>query len=221
MRLTVTAYLTLDGVMQAPGMPGEDRGGGFEQGGWQAPYIDEAHGRLAAGWFEAADAFLLGRRTYEIFAGHWPKVTDERDVIAARLNSRPKYVVSTTLDHLAWDDSTLISGDVADAVAELKRRPGDELQVHGSGQLVRTLMAHDLVDEYRLYIYPVILGGGRRLFPEGVVPTALTLVERTSTPSGAMVGVYQPAGRPRYGMAALEEHDGVVRDTFSRQAGLG
>ncbi|MBF8184637.1 dihydrofolate reductase [Nonomuraea sp. K274] len=220
MRLTVTAYLTLDGVMQAPGLPDEDRRGGFEQGGWQAPYIDEDLGRLVGEWFGAADAFLLGRRTYEIFAEHWPKVTDERDVVAARLNGRPKYVVSTTLGHLDWDGSTLVNGDVADAVAELKRLPGDELQVHGSGELVRTLMAHALVDEYRLYISPVILGSGRRLFPEGVMPTALTLVDRRSTASGTMVGVYRPAGRPRYGAAGLEQVDGVVRDTFSRRAGL-
>jgi dihydrofolate reductase len=220
MRLTVTAFLTLDGVVQAPGLPDEDPSDGFGHGGWQAPYVDEDLGRLFTEWFASADEFLLGRRTYEIFASHWPKVTDERDVIAARLNSRPKHVVSTTLDRLGWDNATLISRDLAGRIAELKRRPGNELQVHGSGRLVRTLMAHDLVDEYRLLVFPVVLGHGRRLFEAGTVPSALTLVSATTTTGGAIVGTYRPAGRPTYGSAALVEEYGVVRDAYSRQAGL-
>ena len=162
------------------------------------PYVDEDLGRLAAESFAAADAFLLGRKTYEIFAGHWPHVTDERDIVAAKLNALPKYVASTTLDKLDWHNSILIDGDVAAEVAELKRQPGNELQVHGSS----------------------VLGNGRRLFADGTAPTALTLVDTTTTGSGAMVHVYRPAGKPEYGSVVLEQDGAVVRDSLSKRAGL-
>jgi dihydrofolate reductase len=217
MRLTVNQFLTLDGVIQSPGLPEEDTAGGFTQGGWQVPYMDDEDlGRLVGGWFEAADAFLLGRRTYEIFAGYWPQVTDPDNPAAVKLNAQPKYVVSTTLDRADWDNTTIVRGDLAEAVTELKRQPGGELQVHGSAQLIGALTAHELVDEYRLWIYPVVLGNGQRLFPEGVLPTALTLVESTTTSSGAIVGVYRPAGRPEYGAVALERDGDIVRDSALR-----
>ena len=150
MRLTLHTFLTLDGVMQAPGGPGEDPDGHFEHGGWSFPYGDQDFGAAMVGWFANADAFLLGRKTYEIFSGHWPHVTDADDPIAGKLNALPKHIVSTTLHSVGWYNSSLLGGDVAAEVAKLKEQPGNELQVHGSGGLAQTLIEHDLVDEYRL-----------------------------------------------------------------------
>jgi dihydrofolate reductase len=205
MKLTVTTFLSLDGVMQGPGGPDEDRSDGFDQGGWLAPYADEDMGRIVTDWFAAADAFLLGRRTYEIFAAYWPKVTDENDLVATRLNSLPKYVVSNTLEKVEWNKSALIKGDAVAEIGKLRQQPGRELQVHGSGYLAQTLMAHDLIDEYRLWIYPVVLGNGRRLFKDGSTPAALRLVDTKTTGTGVVIHVYEPAGRPTYGSIPAEE----------------
>lgn len=205
MKVTVTMFLTLDGVMQGPGGPEEDPSGGFEQGGWLVPYADEDMNRFVADWFALADGFLLGRRTYEIFSAYWPRVTDEHDPVASRLNKLPKYVASKTLQSVEWNNSTLLKGRVPEEVARLKRQPGKELQVHGSGNLVQTLMAHDLVDEYRLWFYPVVLGNGRRLFGEGSAPTALKLIDTKMTSTGVVIQTYQPAGEVKFGSFALEQ----------------
>ncbi len=205
MRLTLHTFLTLDGVMQAPGGPDEDPDGGFEHGGWSFPYGDEDFGVAMVGWFANAEAFLLGRKTYQIFSGHWPKITDPDDPIASKLNGLPKYVASTTLDSVDWKNSSLLSGDVVAAIIELKERPGDELQVHGSGGLAQTLIEHDLVDEYRLLIFPVHLGSGKKLFRDGARAAALRLTHTSTTGTGVIIATYEPAGSARYGSYALEE----------------
>jgi len=192
MRLTLTTFLSLDGVMQGPGGPAEDPSGGFKQGGWMVPYADEAMDRFVTDWFAAADAFLLGRTTYEIMAGYWPQVTD--DEVARKLNGLPKYVVSRTLDKVMWNNSTQIKGDPVEEVIRLKGEAGQELQVHGSGKLAQTLIRHGLIDEYRLWFHPVVLGRGKRLFAEGQPPIALKLIETKTTGTGVVIHVYQPAG---------------------------
>jgi dihydrofolate reductase len=205
MKLTLHTFLTLDGVMQAPGGPGEDDDGGFEHGGWSFPYGDDDFGAAVVGWFANADAFLLGRKTYQIFAGHWPNVTDPNDPIAGKLNALPKYVASTTLDSVGWNNSALLGGDVVAEVAKLKEQPGNELQVHGSGKLAHTLIDHDLVDEYRLLFFPVHLGSGKKLFRDGGKPAALKLISSTTTSTGVIIATYQPAGPVRYGSYAVNE----------------
>jgi dihydrofolate reductase len=199
MQLTVTTFLSVDGVMQGPGGPDEDRSDGFDRGGWLVPHFDEATGQFVVEAFEKADAFLLGRRTYEIFAGYWPKVTDPDDPVASRLNGLPKYVVSNRLRSADWHNSTIVKGDIAAEVARLKQLPGRELQVHGSGTLARTLLENDLVDEWRLLVFPVIVGAGRRLFPDAGVATGLRLVDSRTTGSGTAIHVYQPTGRAEFG----------------------
>jgi dihydrofolate reductase len=205
MRLILTMFLTLDGVQQAPGGPGEDPSGGFDHEGWLVPYADGDMGEAMVGWINEADAFLLGRRTYEIFAAHWPRVTDPNDPIAAQLNSRPKHVASRTLKEVSWSNSTLIEGDLVERVRQLKEQPGRELQVHGSGVLAQTLLEHDLVDEFRLLTFPVLLGKGRRLFAAGTKPLALRLLDSKTTSTGVTLDVYESAGPPAYGSFRLED----------------
>jgi dihydrofolate reductase len=205
MRLTLHTFLTLDGVMQAPGGPDEDPDGHFQHGGWSFPYGDEDFGAAMVAWFANAEAFLLGRKTYEIFRGHWPKVTDADDPIAGKLNALPKYVASTTLHAVDWHNSSLLGGDVAVEVAKLKEQPGAELQVHGSGGLAQTLIHHDLIDEYRLLVFPVHLGSGKKLFRDGVKAGALRLTRTTTTGTGVIIATYEPAGPAQYGSYGLEE----------------
>jgi dihydrofolate reductase len=196
-KLVVTTFVTLDGVMQAPGGPDEDRSGGFEHGGWLAPHFDDETGAFMVEVFERAGSFLLGRKTYDIFSGYWPQVTDEADPIASRLNSLPKYVASSTLGEANWNNSTVIR-DVPAEVEALKHQPG-ELQVHGSGGLIQTLTAHDLVDTFNVLVFPVLLGTGKRLFPEGVRPQGLRLADSRTTGSGVAIASYDRAGEPEYG----------------------
>ncbi len=205
MRLTLHTFLTLDGVMQAPGGPDEDPDGGFPHGGWSFPYGDQDFAAAMGGWFAQAGAFLLGRKTYQIFRGHWPRVTDPGDPIASKLNALPKYVVSTTLTSVDWHNSSLLGSDVAAEVAKLKERPGDELQVHGSGALAHTLIDHDLIDEYRLLFFPVHLGSGKKLFRDGAKAAALRLTRATTTSTGVIIATYEPAGPVRRGSYALDE----------------
>lgn len=203
MRLTLTSFLTIDGVAQSPGRPDEDPSDGFEHGGWQYPFVDGDAMQLEAQRLEAAGALLLGRRTYEIFAAHWPRVTDPADRIARRLNELPKYVVSRTLDSVTWQGARLVAGDLAEEVVRLKAQPGGELQVSGSTRLARSLVELDLVDEYRLWIHPVLLGTGERLF-ERTPARALQLVATTTTSTGVVVATYRPAGGVGYGSSALD-----------------
>jgi dihydrofolate reductase len=204
-KLIVTTFLSLDGVMQAPGGPEEDREGGFEHGGWLVPYADEDLGRIVTAWIEEADGFLLGRKTYNIFAAHWPRITDPADRVARALNSRPKYVASRTLDKAEWNNSAVIKANVAEEVAKLKRQPGKELQVHGSGDLAQTLIKNDLIDEYRLWFFPVVLGTGKRLFAAGSLSAALKLLDTKTTSTGVLVNTYVRVGKPRYGSFALDQ----------------
>jgi len=191
-RIVVSEFLTLDGVMQAPGDPNEDRSGGFDHGGWQLAYFDDIFGSTMMEAFAATGGMLLGRRTYETFAAHWPKQPAD-DPLAGTMNGLQKYVVSTTLaEPLAWQNSTLIKTDVAGRVAQLKEGSGKEIQVIGSGELVQTLIQHDLVDAYRLMLHPLVLGSGKRLFREGTSMTRLRLVDTKPTSTGVLIVTYEP-----------------------------
>jgi dihydrofolate reductase len=196
--LILHQFLTLDGVYQAPGGQDEDREGGFEHGGWQAPFRDPDAGATVVGWFGQASAFLLGRRTYDNFSAFWPTSTGF-EAISEPLNSLPKYVASTTLSSLDWKNSTLLGGDVAAEVAKLKEQPGDELQMHGSGGLAQTMIEHDLIDEYRLVYFPVHLGSGKKLFRDGARAAALRLINSQITPDGVIFATYEPAGEVQHG----------------------
>lgn len=198
-KLVVGSFVTLDGVMQAPGGPDEDREGGFRHGGWLVPYFDDKFVGIMTEWTKRAGAFLLGRKTYEIFAGAWPKSTDPADEIATALNTRPKFVASRTLDTVAWNNSRLLKGNVAEEVAKLKAQEGGEIQVHGSGNLLQTLLKHDLIDTLRIWLFPVVIGSGKRLFGEGTIPASFRLVDTQIATTGAVLHVYERAGGLRYG----------------------
>lgn len=195
-RVMVSEWMTLDGVVQAPIYPGEDADGGFRHGGWHVPHVaDPAFRARLAETVGGAGAYLFGRRTYENFAAYWPAAPREEAVLADPLNTRPKYVASTTLaEPLAWQGSALLRGDVADAVAALKREDGGDLVVIGSTELVRTLLRHELVDELRLVIDPVVVGGGKRIFPDDGALRRLRLVDSGVTGTGAILATYAPAG---------------------------
>jgi dihydrofolate reductase len=192
-KIVVNTFLTLDGVMQAPGDPQEDTEGGFQRGGWQMPYFDEDSGKIMNESLAAMEALLLGRKTYQIFAAYWPTAPAE-DPFAQKFNSIPKYVVSTTLDRADWNHSTLIKKNVPEEVAKFKQQPGSGIiSVTGSGNLAQTLMKHNLVDEYVLWVHPIVLGRGKRLFEEGALPGNLKLVDSRMTGSGVAVLTYQPS----------------------------
>jgi len=192
-KIVISEFLTLDGVMQAPGSDVEDPSGGFDKGGWQLGYPDHSGGSFVLDAFARAEGLLLGRRTYDIFAGYWPNVPAD-DVVGKDMNAFKKYVVSTTLSEpLGWANSSLINGDVPAAVNELRRRPGKDILVIGSGELAQTLIANDLVDEYRLMIYPYILGKGKKLFRDGTAGPTLKLAESKEA-GGVLLLTYVPAG---------------------------
>ncbi len=201
MKLTTITHVSLDGVMQGLGGADEDRRGGFERGGWALPLFDTEAEAFLVEVFQRADAFLFGRRTYDIFAGYWGVMTDPGNPIAAAMNGRPKYVASGTLTDPQWAGTTVLAGDVAAALGELKSQGDGELQVHGSGQLVRWLLDRQLVDEITLLIYPLVVGEGTRLFPATGPDAALELVGSRATASGVTIQVYRPTGRPRYAPA--------------------
>ncbi|MCZ0981954.1 dihydrofolate reductase family protein [Streptomyces diastatochromogenes] len=197
--LSLTQFLTLDGVIQAPGGPEEDPSEGFEHGGWSAPFDDEDFGRRVTEIFARPTAFLLGRRTYDIFAGYWPRQTDPDNPVATKLNALPKYVATTTLTSADWENTTLLRGDVVKEVTALKESLDGEIQMHGSAGLARTLLDHDLIDTLHLQVFPVVLGTGRRLFSDGVRPTAFRLTDARVTSTGVTLHTYELAGRPTYG----------------------
>jgi dihydrofolate reductase len=215
--LVVGTFVTMDGVMQAPGGPNEDREGGFEHGGWLVPYFDEKFGELMGEWTKRAGAFLLGRKTYEMFAASWPNSTDPEEV----LNLRPKFVASRTLAKVDWNNSTLLQGDVAQAVAKLKAQPGGEIQVHGSGHLLQTLFQHDLVDSLRIWQFPVVLGTGKRLFGEGTLPRSFRLVDTQLNTTGAVLHVYERAGGLKYGEVEVGQETVIFEAEAAPHAGDG
>jgi dihydrofolate reductase len=201
MKLTTNTQISVDGVVQGNGGPDENRGGRvfhFERGGWARPLFDNEALTFVNEIYQRADAFLFGRRTYELFAGYWGVREDLENPIVGALNTRPKYVASNTLTEPRWADTTVLSGDVAAPIGELKAEPAGELQVHGSGTLTRWLLEHDLVDEINLLIVPVVVGQGTRLFPDTGPDLALDLVDSRAFPKGITIQVYRPSGRPQY-----------------------
>ena len=214
--LVVNTFVTLDGVMQAPGGPEEDPTGDFTHGGWSAGYWDEAMGARMGELMGAPFDLLLGRKTYEIFAAHWPHVPDQPG--AEELNSARKYVASRTLDRVEWNNSTLLEGDAAEAVAKVKQEEGPEIQVHGSSDLIQTLLEHDLIDEFRLMIFPVVLGTGKRIFGDGAPPAGLELADSATSSTGVVMATYKRAGDIRYGSFALEEPTEEERERRARLA---
>jgi dihydrofolate reductase len=213
--LAINTFLTLDGVMQAPGGPEEDPTGGFTHGGWSVNYWDDVMGK----WMDEKSSrpfdLLLGRKTYEIFAAHWPFVDDPMGVA---LNSATKYVASRTLEKAEWNNSHVITGDLAEQVARLKEQEGPEIQVHGSADLIQSLLRHDLIDEFRLWVFPIVLGTGKRLFAEGTIPAGLTLTGSTTSSTGVVISTYTRAGEIGYGSFALAEPTDAEIDRRQRLA---
>src|SRR5437667_1557737 len=208
MKLTTITMVPVDGVMQGLGGPDEDRTGGFERGGWVTPYADNEAMTFLNQVYQRADAFLFGRQTYEIFAGSWGVMADPGDSpIWTALNTKPKYVASTTLTDPQWADTTVLSGDLAAAIGELKAKPANEVQVHGSGTLIRWLLANDLIDEMNLLIVPVVVGQGTRLFPHAGPGITLQMVDSRADSKGVTIQVYRPTGRPRYATATTHHDD--------------
>src|SRR5687768_7631717 len=207
MKLTTTTHVSVDGVMQGLGAPDEDRRGGFERGGWAIPLFDNEAATFLDQVFQRADAFLFGRRTYEIFSSSWGTgswgADQGNNPISVALNTRPKYVASTTLTNPRWANTTVLSGELAAAIGELKAQPAGELQVHGSGALTRWLLGNQLVDDLTLLTYPVVVGQGTRLFPDTGQDLALALVDSQTTSGGVTIQVYRPTGRPRYATASV------------------
>ena len=201
-KLIVSTFLTLDGVMQAPGGPGEDDSGGFAHGGWSVNYWDEQMGQVMGEAMSVPFDLVLGRKTYDIFAAHWPHASEEAG--AKPLNDATKYVASRSRPTLEWSNSVLIEGDAAEGVAALKQEDGPELQVHGSGNLIQTLLRHNLVDQFRLWVFPLVIGSGKRLFSEGTIPSGLKLVDSKVSTTGVVMGTYEPAGEIVTGSFALD-----------------
>ncbi|MGW6308435.1 dihydrofolate reductase family protein [Streptomyces niveus] len=202
-KLMVTTFVSLDGVMQGPGGSDEDRDGGFEHGGWSVPHFGPDLIQRMTDLVQRADALLVGRKTYDIFAATWP-LAEADDPIGSKMNSVRKYVASRTLDAVSWQNSTLLTGDVAEAVARLKQEGDGEIQVHGSGDLIQTLIAHDLVDEFHVLVFPVLVGSGKRLFGRGTVPAGLKLVDTARSESGVVISTYARAGKVEYGAMGPE-----------------
>jgi dihydrofolate reductase len=201
-KLVAVTQMTLDGVMQAPGGPEEDPSGGFEIGGWSVGYFDDMLGQQVGEAMASPFDLVLGRKTYEIFAAHWPY---DEGAIADRLNAATKYVASRTLERVDWANSKLIEGDAVEAIAKIKEEEGPELQVQGSSELLKTLVANGLVDEFRIWIFPVVAGSGKRLFSDGSRPAGLRLTSSTTSPSGVIVASYEAAGEIQKGSFAFEE----------------
>jgi dihydrofolate reductase len=213
-KLVVSTFVTLDGVMQAPGGPEEDPSGGFTHGGWSVNYWDDLMGKAMGEAMSKPFDLLLGRKTYEIFAAYWPQAGDAPG--AAELNRARKHVASRTLKRVEWSNSTLIPGDVAAYVADLKKGNGPEIQVHGSGNLIQTLLKNDLVDEFRLWIFPVVLGSGKRLFADGAIPGGMKLADSKTSSTSVVIGTYARAGAIKYGSFALEEPASEVPEGAGR-----
>jgi dihydrofolate reductase len=208
-KLIVLSFISLDGVMQAPGGPEEDPTGGFKHEGWVAGYFDDFLGKVMEKQISKPFDLLFGRKTYEIFAAHWPYVNGSKDPFAARINNAKKYVASKTLTKLDWSNSELVKGDVGNEVKKLKEQDGPEIQVHGSGNLIQTLLKHDLVDELWLKTFPVTLGKGKRLFAEGTIPAGFKLLEGRISPSGVIITSYERAGEVKTGSFGLETPSGA------------
>lgn len=218
-KLVVSTFITLDGVMQAPGGPEEDPTGGFTYGGWSFNYWDDMMGQVMGESMAKPFDLLLGRKTYEIFAAHWPYIKD--DPVADKLNSVKKYVVSRTLGEANWNNSTLIKGNVAQAIRNLKEQKGPEIQVHGSGNLIQTLLKNDLIDEFRIWIFPVTIGKGKRLFGEGTQPASLKLIDIKTSTTGVVIATYIPARELKTGSFALDNPSDAEIERRKRLADEG